>query len=69
MGGVVLGGQVTRAITQGRALISLFIFLVAWCVLTPWENHGLWAALYVSYIARISTLGFFYPALVRSVPA
>jgi hypothetical protein len=37
--------------------------------LTPLGNHGLWAALYVHYVARIATLLAYYPGLVRSVDA
>ncbi|MEE8094537.1 MAG: MATE family efflux transporter, partial [Gammaproteobacteria bacterium] len=48
-------------------LVSLAIFLAAWWVLLPFGNHGLWAALYVHYFARIGTLWYYYPGLVRSV--
>jgi hypothetical protein len=32
-------------------------------------NTGLWAAFYVHYLARTVSLLYYYPALVRSVPA
>jgi hypothetical protein len=32
-------------------------------------NTGLWAAFYVHYLARTGSLLYYYPALVRSVPA
>jgi MATE family multidrug resistance protein len=46
---------------------SLLIFLAAWWLLAPFGNRGLWAAFYVHYLARIGTLLYYYPGLVRSV--
>jgi MATE family multidrug resistance protein len=54
---------------RNAMLLSLAIFLVAWRVLAPFGNHGLWAAFYVHYAARAVTLLYHYPALVRSIPA
>ncbi|MCP5231889.1 MAG: MATE family efflux transporter, partial [Zoogloeaceae bacterium] len=51
---------------RNAMLVSLLVFLVAWWLLRPWGNHGLWAALYVNYLARTLTLGCYYPALARS---
>ncbi len=66
--GIFIGA--TRTADMRRAmLLSLLIFLLAWWLLRPWGNHGLWAALYVHYLARTATLGWHYPALRRSVPA
>ncbi len=65
--GIFIGA--TRTADMRRAmLLSLVIFMVAWWLLLPWANHGLWAALYVHYLARTATLYWFYPSLVRSVP-
>jgi len=65
--GIFIGA--TRTGDMRRAmLLSLLIFLLAWWMLRPWGNHGLWAALYVHYLARTVTLGWYYPALLRSVP-
>ena len=64
--GIFIGA--TRTVDMRNAmLISLAVFLFAWWMLTPFENHGLWAALYVHYLARIGTLSYYYPRLVRSV--
>jgi multidrug resistance protein, MATE family len=52
---------------RSAMLVSLLIFLCAWWLLTPFQNHGLWAALHVHYLARIGTLYYFFPAFVRSV--
>lgn len=60
----------TRSRDMRNAMLqSLAIFLVGWWLLQPLGNHGLWAALFVSYAARTLTLGRCLPALVRSVPA
>lgn len=66
--GIFIGATRTGAMRQAM-LLSLLIFLLAWWLLQPWGNHGLWAALYVHYLARTATLGTRYPALLRSVPA
>lgn len=65
--GIFIGA--TRTVDMRNAmLISTAVFLIAWWLLRPLDNHGLWAALYVHYVARITTLGYYYPGLVRSVP-
>ncbi len=64
--GIFIGA--TRSVDMRNAMLtSLAIFLAAWWLLTPYDNHGLWAALYVHYVARIGTLSYYYPRLVRSV--
>jgi MATE family multidrug resistance protein len=66
--GIFIGA--TRTVDMRNAmLMSVAIFFAAWWALLPHGNHGLWAALYVHYVARIVTLAYFYPRLVRSVPA
>lgn len=63
--GIFIGA--TRSVEMRKAmLVSLLVFIVAWWLLRPWGNHGLWAALYVNYLARTLALGRYYPALVRS---
>ena len=65
--GIFIGA--TRGADMRRAgLASLAIFLAAWWVLTPFGNHGLWAAMCVHWVARAGTLLYYYPALIRSVP-
>jgi MATE family multidrug resistance protein len=64
--GIFIGA--TRTVDMRNAmLVSTVIFLLAWWLLTPLGNHGLWASLFVNYVARIGTLAYFYPALIRSV--
>ncbi len=66
--GIFIGA--TRAAEMRNAmLMSVIIFLVGWWLLKPWDNHGLWAALYVHYAARTATLLYYFPSLVRSVSA
>ena len=65
--GIFIGATRTAEM-RNAMLLSTAIFLLAWWLLQPWGNHGLWAALYVNYIARTVTLLWHYPALLRSVP-
>jgi MATE family multidrug resistance protein len=65
--GIFIGA--TRTAEMRRAmLLSLAIFLVAWWLLKPLGNQGLWAAFYVHYAARAGTLLYYFPGLVRAVP-
>ena len=64
--GIFIGATRTAAM-RNAMVVSLVIFLAAWWLLLPFGNQGLWAAFYVHYLARIGTLLYCYPALVRSV--
>ncbi len=66
--GIFIGATRT-ADMRNAMLTSTAIFLLAWWLLQAWGNHGLWAALYVNYLARTVTLARHYPALLRSVPS
>ncbi|WP_299195422.1 MATE family efflux transporter [uncultured Litoreibacter sp.] len=61
--------------TRGRdmrnmMMLSFVIYWAAIFALMPWlGNHGLWAALLISFIARGVTLGAKYPALERAAAA
>lgn len=66
--GVFIGA--TRTSDMRNAMLAATgIFLLAWWLLTPFGNHGLWAAFWIHYLARIGGLAHFYPRLVASVPA
>lgn len=65
--GIFIGATRTAEM-RNAMLVSLAIFALAWWLLRPLGNHGLWAAFYVHYLARIGTLLRHYPALVRAVP-
>lgn len=64
--GIFIGA--TRTVEMRNAmLLSLVIFLVAWWLLTPWANHGLWAAFNVHYLARSVTLAYYTPRLLEGL--
>ena len=65
--GIFIGATRTPDM-RNAMLLSALIFMFAWYALTPYGNHGLWAALYVHYAARALTLLFYFPGLRRSVP-
>lgn len=64
--GIFIGATRTREMRNAMVL-SLFIFVVAWWTLQPWGNHGLWAALFVHYIARTATMLRYFPRVLRTV--
>jgi multidrug resistance protein, MATE family len=66
--GIFIGATRT-ADMRNAMLASLLIFLVAWWLLLPLGNTGLWVAFYVHYLARTGSLLYYYPALVRSIPS
>jgi MATE family multidrug resistance protein len=65
--GIFIGATRTPEM-RNAMLASLAIFLVAWWLLRPFGNHGLWAALYVHYAARAGTLLCYFPRLIRMTP-
>lgn len=55
---------------RNMMIVSAIIYVIAVLVLIPaFDNHGLWAALLISFAVRGITLGSRYPALERSVAA
>ena len=64
--GIFIGATRT-ADMRNAMLASAGIFLAAWWLLSSYGNHGLWASLYVHYVARTGTLLYFLPGLTRSV--
>ena len=66
--GIFIGATFTAEM-RNAMLATLGIYIAAWCLLRPFGNHGLWAALSVSYFARAGSLLYYYPSLVRSVPS
>ncbi|MFZ5962087.1 MATE family efflux transporter [Thalassococcus sp. BH17M4-6] len=64
--GIFIGATRT-ADMRNMMLISALVYLAAVLTLVPWTgNHGLWAALLISFVARGVTLGLRYPALERA---
>ncbi|MCU0912668.1 MAG: MATE family efflux transporter [Rhodobacteraceae bacterium] len=67
--GIFIGATRTRDMRNMMA-VSAAIYAGAAALLLPaYGNHGLWAALLISFVARGATLGLRYPALERSVGA
>lgn len=59
----------TRSAEMRNAMIaSLAVYLVAcWLLIPALGNHGLWLSLMVFMLARMLTLGFYFPRLERAV--
>jgi MATE family multidrug resistance protein len=65
--GIFIGATRT-ADMRNMMLVSAAIYAAAALALVPaFGNHGLWAALLVSFVARGLTLGLRYPALERAL--
>ncbi|MGD2168432.1 MAG: MATE family efflux transporter [Gammaproteobacteria bacterium] len=64
--GIFIGATHAREM-RNAMLAATGIYLLAWWLLTPFGNHGLWAALWVSYIARAATLARYLPRLTSAV--
>ncbi|MEL6236754.1 MAG: MATE family efflux transporter [Pseudomonadota bacterium] len=63
--GIFIGATRT-ADMRNTAAISLVVYVLALALLAPWlDNHGVWLALLISFVARGVTLGLRYPALER----
>jgi MATE family multidrug resistance protein len=65
--GIFIGATRT-ADMRNAMLVAALIYGAAWWLLSPFGNTGLWVAFYVHYLARIGSLLYYYPGLVRSVP-
>ena len=64
--GIFIGATRTRDM-RNMMVISLAVYVAAAFALVPlFDNHGLWIALLLSYVARGVTLGLRYPALERA---
>ena len=67
--GIFIGATLSREM-RNTMLISVAVYVAALLILTAaWGNHGLWAALMISFVARGITLGLRYPALEASAEA
>ncbi|HHC29291.1 MAG TPA: MATE family efflux transporter [Rhodobacterales bacterium] len=64
--GIFIGATATRDM-RNMMLVSAVIYGVAlWALMPLMGNHGLWAALVISFVARGATLALRYPGLERS---
>ncbi|MBK1696364.1 MATE family efflux transporter [Rhodovibrio salinarum] len=65
--GIFIGATRTTAM-RNAMLMSLAVYFVAcWTLIPLFDNHGLWAALMIFMATRALTLGWYFPALERSV--
>ena len=64
--GVFIGATRTRDMRNMMIISALVYALAVWALMPVYGNHGLWAALMISFIARGVTLGLRYPALERA---
>jgi MATE family, multidrug efflux pump len=63
--GIFIGATRTKDM-RNAMIVSGAIYALALLVLSPFGNHGLWAALMVLNLARAVTLGLRYPGLEAS---
>ena len=64
--GIFIGATRSRDM-RNMMILSAAVYVAAIMVLVPsFGNHGLWAALLISFVARGVTLGLRYPALERA---
>lgn len=64
--GIFIGATRTRDMRNMMVISTAIYFAAVWVLAPAFENHGLWAALILSFVARGATLGFRYPALERA---
>ncbi|MFT4632689.1 MAG: MATE family multidrug resistance protein [Candidatus Pseudothioglobus sp.] len=60
--GAFIGATRTKEM-RNAMIASLLAFMLAWWVLTPWGNDGLWLALHLYFIARALSLFVYLPKL------
>jgi MATE family multidrug resistance protein len=60
--GAFIGATCTREM-RNAMIASLLAFMLAWWVLTPLGNHGLWLAFYAYFVARALSLYVYLPQL------
>ena len=61
--GIFIGATRSRDMRNMMIISFAIYWLAIWLLIPMLDNHGLWAALLVSFIARGVTLGLRYPAL------
>ncbi|KIT18153.1 MATE family efflux transporter [Jannaschia aquimarina] len=67
--GVFIGATRTADMRNMMAVSAATYLVAALLLVPPFGNHGLWAALMISFVARGVTLGLRYPALERAALA
>ncbi|WP_299691599.1 MATE family efflux transporter [uncultured Tateyamaria sp.] len=64
--GIFIGAARGRDMRNMMAVSFVLYWIAVWVLLPVFGNHGLWAALLISFAARGVTLGLRYPALERA---
>ncbi|PYE85483.1 MATE family efflux transporter [Pseudoroseicyclus aestuarii] len=64
--GVFIGATRSRDMRNMMIVSAAIYFVAAWPLMAVFGNHGLWAALMLSFVARGVTLALRYPALERA---
>jgi MATE family multidrug resistance protein len=64
--GIFIGATRTRDMRNAMVLSSAICGLALWGLGAAFGNHGLWAAIWVLFVARAVTLGLKYPALEQA---
>ena len=67
--GVFVGATRTADMRNMMAVSAAVYFVAAWPLMGVWGNHGLWAALHVSWVTRGVTLAWRYPGVERAARA
>ena len=67
--GIFIGATRTADMRNMMAIAFVIYVLAAWALMPRMENHGLWLALHISFIARAGSLALRYPALERAAKA
>ncbi|QMU58217.1 MAG: MATE family efflux transporter [Boseongicola sp.] len=64
--GIFIGATRTADMRNMMVISAAVYFAAIWVLVPAYGNHGLWAALLLSFVARGVTLGLRYPALERA---
>ncbi len=57
--GIFFGLTAGRFIRNGSIIVAILFFPTSWLLVTHYDNHGLWLALYVFLLARAITLAIY----------
>ncbi|MCW1954807.1 MAG: MATE family efflux transporter [Roseobacter sp.] len=67
--GIFIGATRTADMRNMMAVAFAVYVLAAWALMPRMDNHGLWLALHISFVARAGSLALRYPALERAAKA
>jgi MATE family multidrug resistance protein len=69
MDGIFIGATQSRDMRNMMVVSFVIYWIAVWGLMPIWGNHGLWAALLISFLARGVTLSLRYPALEKAALA